>query len=140
MYKKERGVSQDYHQAAYWYEKAAEQGDADAQVNIAFMYLTGQGVTQNHGQAFYWYKTSAEQGNAKAQYNIGVMHYKGEGVVKDVIESHKWFNISSKNGFNRSAIQRDKIEKKMTIKQIELAQKMADEWTEDFYKNDLSVE
>ena len=119
---------------------SAEQGDADAQVNIAFMYHAGQGVTQNYGQAFYWYKASAAQGNAKAQYNAGVLYYEGEGVVQDAVEAHKWFNISARNGFNRSAIQKDKIEKKMTAPEIELAQKMADEWIEGFSEYTLSGE
>ncbi|OGT23135.1 MAG: hypothetical protein A2342_00485 [Gallionellales bacterium RIFOXYB12_FULL_54_9] len=37
MYALGQGVPQDYAQAAYWRRKAAEQGDADAQSNLAHM-------------------------------------------------------------------------------------------------------
>ena len=35
---------EDYEQAFYWYKKAAEQGDADAQNNLGIMYERGYGV------------------------------------------------------------------------------------------------
>ena len=38
MYDKGQGVPQDYAAAVSWYRKAAEQGDADAQFNLGFMY------------------------------------------------------------------------------------------------------
>ncbi len=38
------GVAQDFVQAVSWYRLAAESGLADAQANIAIMYLRGQGV------------------------------------------------------------------------------------------------
>ena len=46
MYKQGQGVSQDYHQAAKWYQKAAEQGLAVAQLFLGLMYYHGQGVSQ----------------------------------------------------------------------------------------------
>jgi TPR repeat protein len=44
-------------------EKAAQQGDADAQYALGAMYFK----EQNYKEAFNWYKKSAEQGNAAAK-------------------------------------------------------------------------
>ena len=61
-------------------EKAAEQGDAMAQLDIAFCYNNGKGVEQSYTKAAYWYEKAAEQGLAKAQHNLGFSYYNGEGV------------------------------------------------------------
>ena len=38
MYEKGQGVDQDYIKAVEWYQRAAEQGVADAQYNLGNMY------------------------------------------------------------------------------------------------------
>ena len=45
----------------------AEQGDADAQVNLGVMYAIGLGVPQDDAEAVRWYRLSADQGNACAK-------------------------------------------------------------------------
>ena len=42
-----RVLSKDYKTAIKWYRKAAEQGDADAQASLGWMYSNGEGVTQD---------------------------------------------------------------------------------------------
>lgn len=44
LYAKGSGVEQDYNKAAYWFEKSAEQGDADACEVLAQFYEIGLGV------------------------------------------------------------------------------------------------
>ena len=56
------GVTQDYAEAKKWFLKAADQGHAEAQFNIAGMYLNGKGVTQNYTEAKIWFLKAAEQG------------------------------------------------------------------------------
>ena len=53
-------------QAVYWWSKAAEQGDADAQYNLGRAYWLGDGIPMNKPLAVYWYRKAAEQGNADA--------------------------------------------------------------------------
>ena len=55
----------------------AEQGDANAQFNLGFMYDNGEGVPQDYAEAVRWYRLAAEQGNAFAQVNLGVMYANG---------------------------------------------------------------
>lgn len=53
-------------------EREAEQGDAEAQLNLSVCYAKGDGVGKDMKQAIYWVRKSAEQGNADAQRILGV--------------------------------------------------------------------
>ena len=66
MYRLGQGVPQDYKQAVKWYQKAAEQGYADAQCNLGIMYYEGDGVPQNYKKAYVWFNLAASQGDADA--------------------------------------------------------------------------
>ena len=71
--------------------QAAEQGNAQAQSHLGFMYYKGQGVVQDYQEALKWWRKAAEQGNADGQNNLGFMYYKGWGVAKDYQEAVKWW-------------------------------------------------
>jgi TPR repeat protein len=60
----------DDAQALFWYQKAAAQGYADAQANLALMYIEGQGVPQDYGIATEYLSRAAEQGHVGAQHNL----------------------------------------------------------------------
>ena len=47
MYDRGAGVAEDDREAVKWYRRAAEQGDASAQLNLGFMYSNGEGVAQD---------------------------------------------------------------------------------------------
>ena len=72
MHSKGLGVPQDYKEAVKWYRLSAEQGVAQAQYKLGWMYSNGLGVPQDYKEAVKWYRLSAEQGDAQAQYNLGV--------------------------------------------------------------------
>ena len=71
-------------------QKAAEQGDVDAQGRLGVMYLHGRGVAQDDKQAVAWTRKAAEQGEAIAQYNLGVMYNTGRGVAQDDKQAVAW--------------------------------------------------
>jgi hypothetical protein len=85
------GITQDYAEAAKWYQKAAEQGNASAQANLGYMYERGDGVAQDDTVAVKWYRQAAEQGHASAQNNLGNIYYNGKGVTKDDAQALKWY-------------------------------------------------
>ncbi len=93
-----KGVEKNKQKAVKWYLKAAKQGLANAQGNLANMYRDGKGVEQNYQEAIKWYLKSAKQGYANAQYNLGFRYENGEGVEKDSKESVKWFTKAAKQG------------------------------------------
>ncbi len=83
-------MPQDYIQAAFWYRKAADQGDDGAQNNLAILYDNGQGVPQDHVRAVHWYRIAADQGSTNAQFNLALNYSKGEGVPQDDAWAVHW--------------------------------------------------
>ena len=79
--------------------KVAEQGDAEAQSNLASRYLTGDGVPEDHQKAAKWYRQAAEQGQWNAQLVLGLMYERGQGVPKNHSEAAKWVRKSALQGF-----------------------------------------
>ena len=76
----------------------AEQGVADAQNVLGFMYSKGKGVPQDYKEALKWTRLSAEQGYATAQMNLGSMYGKGDGVLQDNKEEGKWYRLAAEQG------------------------------------------
>ncbi len=74
----------DYKTAYKLFLPLAEQGDADAQYMLGFMYLRGDGVPQDYQEAVKWYRLSAEQGvrGARAQFHLGTFYEQGQRVPK----------------------------------------------------------
>ena len=88
----------DFKTALREFRALAEQGDADAQNILGWMYDSGKGVLQDYKEAVKWYRKSAEQGNAEAQYNLGVLYRNGEGVTQDDKEAVKWYRKAAEQG------------------------------------------
>lgn len=65
-------VGKDYVEAAKWFQKAAEQGLAQAQYMLGAMYAVGDGVPKNDIEAVKWTRKAAEQGHADAQNNLNI--------------------------------------------------------------------
>jgi TPR repeat protein len=76
----------------------AEQGDADAQDTLGFMYRFGQGVPQDDVTAEAWFHKAAEQGHRTAQYLLGVIYVSGQGVPQDYVEAAAWFRKGADQG------------------------------------------
>ena len=89
----------DFTNAVECFQKAAEQGLADAQYNLGVCYDNGDGVPQSYPEAVKWYRKAAEQGFAKAQYNLGVCYYNGQGVPQSYTEAVKWFKKAAEQGY-----------------------------------------
>lgn len=71
------GLPKNHEQAVFWYQKAAEQGHAQAQNSLGFMYHTGQGVPRDYAQARFWFLKAAKQGDAEAKRNLEFMDSHG---------------------------------------------------------------
>ena len=76
----------------------AEQGDAEAQLTLGFMYENGRGVPQDDAEAVRLYRLAAEQGHAPAQYNLGAMYAEGHGVPQDDVEAVRWWRLAAAQG------------------------------------------
>ena len=70
---------EDYKKAVEWYQKAAAQGEAEAQCMLGLCYEVGQGVTKDYKKAVEWYQKAAAQGDANAQWILGWCYTKDKG-------------------------------------------------------------
>jgi uncharacterized protein len=98
MYKQGNGVSQDYVQAAHWFQQAAKHGQGDAQFCLGQLYQHGQGVKKDPAQAAKWFLKSARQGYGQAQYYIGRKYDDGDGVPKNSTNAAKWYGEAAGEG------------------------------------------
>ena len=92
------GVSQDLDTATKWFTLSAEQGNAEAQNNLAVIYserLFGRG----YKTAVKWYTLAAEQGYAPAQLGLGAMYDNGWGVKRDPGVATKWYTLAAEQGY-----------------------------------------
>lgn len=106
-------------------KKRAEQGDINAQCDLASMYYIGKGIPQNNAEALKWYKKAAEKGHPVAQFGLGVMYSEGEGVPRNYIEGYAWLSLASAKEIDDAKQQLSLVGPKMTPEQKAEAQKKA---------------
>lgn len=82
--------------------KDANDGDAEAQFQLARKYILGQDIAQSDSKAAQWCRRAAEQGHSRAQYNLGVMCDKGIGVKQSYSEAVKWYRYAAEQGHARA--------------------------------------
>jgi len=134
MYRRGRGVAENYAEAVRWYRLAAEQGNATAQVSLGYMYANGDGVPQNGAEAVKWYRLAAEQGNATAQYNLGYMYANGDGVPQNDVRAYMWYSVTAAQD-SHARDNRNSIADLLTPEQLAQGQDMATKCFESNYKN-----
>lgn len=81
----------DYSQALYGYHKAAEQGNAASQFNLALIYTKGKGTPVNHQEAFKWNLKATEQDQPQSQVNLATQYQNGEGVEQNFHQAIGWY-------------------------------------------------
>ncbi|MFQ5984322.1 MAG: tetratricopeptide repeat protein [Alphaproteobacteria bacterium] len=119
----------DYATALSEWRPLAEQGDAEAQIALANMYLFGVGVRQDYREAAKWYRRAAEQGEVIAQINLGELYATGRGVAKDDVLAYMWFSLAAADGHPYAEVARDELAPRMTPDQVARAEELARAWT-----------
>lgn len=120
--------AKDFEQSALWLHKAAAQGDAEAQYNLANAYIKGLGVPADLHQSFAWMVSAAEQGIPQAQSRLGLMFATGEGGVLDPVEAHKWLLIAAQAGDLTAKPNLKRSEILLGLAQIREAKRRVDAW------------
>ncbi len=79
--------------------KAADQGDAEAQMALSKMYYLGCGVRKNINESLKWIRKASDQGHADAQCRLGLAYANGKGNLdKDYDEAIKWIRKAADQG------------------------------------------
>jgi uncharacterized protein len=120
----------DYAAAYSIWLPLAEQGDANAQSSIAYLFHEGKGVRRDSGTAAKWYYLAANQGEPTAQSFLCEMHMRGDGVPRDLSLSLMWCELSIDGGEKRGIGTRERVLSKMSEAQRDLAWKLVAQWRE----------
>lgn len=88
--------------AVEFVRQKANQGDAEAQFQLAVIYQNGRLIQQDQRQAREWLHKAAEQGHVKAMFNLGVTYGDGLGVPVDDAEALKWYQAAAHKGDPRA--------------------------------------
>jgi TPR repeat protein len=76
----------------------ANQGDPNAQSNVALAYLTGDGVPNDTSQAVAWLNKAGDRADPVAQVAVGMFYHNGWGVPQDDAEAVKWYRRAANQG------------------------------------------
>lgn len=110
------------------WENLAEDGNVEAQLEVARAYESGYGTIENDKTAFNWYSRAANQGNGRAQFNMSLAYTVGQVVKTDVVQAYKWMSLSADQGIQFAAGMRDLISTKMTPTKYAQARKLVSEF------------
>ena len=74
----------NYERARYWFKKASELDDPEAQYQYAKMLERGLAGEKNVEAAAKWRHRSAELGHKVSLYDLGIMYFYGKGVEQSI--------------------------------------------------------
>lgn len=103
-----------YELALENWNKAAEQGHAQAQTRLGLLYNNGQGAKTSTEQALKWYKKAANQGHSGAQFGLAQLYEKGNGVPQSDTQALAWYRKSAKQSHTYSQYALGRIYEKGT--------------------------
>ena len=85
-----------------YYQKAAELGDPDSWMSIAYCYAEGKGVERSFSRALELYEKAADAGSALACDYLGYLYMTGELVEADPEKGLSWYRAAAELGNSRS--------------------------------------
>lgn len=84
-------TKEKYDDAILYYEYAAENGHAAAQMALSDCFYYGRGCDANESSALSWCEKSAEQGHLRAQQMCASMYENGTGCEADTEKALYWY-------------------------------------------------
>lgn len=101
-----KGVTVNKEKAYSWYDKSfrqykelADNGDADAQLEVGIFYYNGRmRGGKDYLKSIPWFEKSANQGNSDANNYLGLIYQYACGVEKDVDKAYDFFIKGAEKG------------------------------------------
>jgi hypothetical protein len=107
----------------------AEQGDVEAQINVAEIYERGLDAPPDYAAAAQWYRRAAEKGSARAATSLGALYERGLGVPRDPTQALSWyrraapgltFTIDESAEMQRLRQENERLRQQLDVKQKDL--------------------
>ena len=103
----------------------AEQGNLDAQYELAMKYLNGHDIAADVAVALKWLRKSVDGGHLRAEYQLGVMYRDGIGLPKDLALALRWLKVSAGSGFVPAQTAYDELFRAQLTREFEVLQASA---------------
>lgn len=88
-----------YFSASARTQRAAKNGDCDAQYEVGLWYYLGMaGLKQNHDKAMEWWTKAAEQGHTAAAGMLGCSYLFEKSETRDSALGMKWMRVAAQGG------------------------------------------
>ena len=113
----------------------AEQGNAEAQLNLGIRYANGEGVIEDDAEAVKLYRLAAKQGLARAQNYLGIMHANGDGVPQSNVRAYIWWSVAAAQGQEDAKRNTGLVTERLTPDQLTQAQQIATRCIESDYQD-----
>jgi cell division septation protein DedD len=124
-YRLGRGVAADPRTSNMWFERAARQSHAQAEINLALALFQGN----ERERAIPWLQRAAERGDRRAQYYLGTAHFNGDLVPRDWPRAYALMRRAADQNLPQAAQSLIEMERHLSAEDRErgraLAQQMA---------------
>ena len=94
----------NYKKSFQWMEAAANQGNTDAEVEMAEMYIRGEVIPMNARKAKAWYEKAAAKDDLDGINGLARLYRYGSGVRKDQGKAFEYYQKASLQGHTRSQV------------------------------------
>jgi TPR repeat protein len=92
-------------EAVKWYQRAAAQGQLEAELALGDIYLGGGGRPADYRAARKWFERAAAQKSASAENSLGyVYEHGGSGVAGDVAKAVKHYRLAAAAGYGKGQL------------------------------------
>ncbi|MEA3040518.1 MAG: uncharacterized protein QOC65_7, partial [Sphingomonadales bacterium] len=109
-YRLGRGVSADPRTSNMWFERAARQGHAQAEANLALsLFQSGE-----RERSIPWLQRAAERGDRRAQYYLGTAHFNGDLVARDWPRAYALMSRSAEQGLPQARTSLEEMERHLS--------------------------
>ena len=85
-----------------WYERAAEQGHAEAHFRLGLLHSREDSLYGDRAAAVRHFEAAAERGDARAQYALAQALYAGRGAEPAPERAVDWLRRSALQGYHRA--------------------------------------
>ena len=95
-----KGLPQDEKKAVFWWAKAAQSGNAEAQNNLGEAYFEGKGIAIDYELAMSWWNKAAAQNNSKAMMHIAntITNPPVDSIKVDLVTARFWWMKAAELG------------------------------------------
>lgn len=127
-------------QAQSWYEKSAKYGDDFAQRRLERIYLDSY-LAADHQQALSNFTKGAAMGLVKSSFYLGKMYHLGLGTQRNDQQALTLWQMAAAKGFKpaKKALIFLLYTGQPSVRNIEKAQKMLDEWAQESVEQSLEI-